>query len=118
MTLGRLLGDRMVDRVGPGRVFAAGALLGGAGFTVGLLLGTTTAAVAGLALFGLGLATLLPITLSAAGTTRGLPVPVAVARVSTLGYLAQHSSLPTALLVPALAVALTAAAAPAVRLPS
>ena len=130
VTLGRLLGDRMLDRVGPCRVFAAGALLGGAGFTVGLLLGTTTAAVAGLALFGLGLATLLPITLSAAGTTRGLPVPVAVARVSTLGYLgsftgpaligylAQHSSLPTALLVPALAVALTAAAAPAVRLPS
>jgi MFS family permease len=127
VTLGRLLGDRVVDRVGPVRVFAAGAVLAGSGMTVGLLLGTTGAAVAGLALLGLGLATLLPLSLSSAGASSSLPVPVAVARVSTLGYLgsftgpaligylSHHSSLPTALLLPALAVALTAVAAPAVR---
>lgn len=83
----------------------------------------------GLALFGLGLATLLPISLSAAGTSSSLPVPVpvAVARVSTLGYLGSFTgpaligylsgqiTLPIALMVPAVTVAVTAVAAPAVR---
>jgi MFS family permease len=130
VTLGRLLGDRVVDRVGPERVFAAGAVLAGCGMATGLLLGTTGTAVVGLALLGLGLATLIPISLSAAGASSGLPVPVAVARVSAvgylgsftgpalIGYLSHHSSLPTALLLPALAVAVTAIAAPAVRSPS
>jgi MFS family permease len=130
VTVGRLVGDRIVDRVGMVRVFVAGALVAGTGFAVGLLLGTTAAAIAGLFLLGLGLATLLPIALSAAGAASGLPVPVAVARVSTLGYLgsftgpaligylSRHGDLPTALLLPAVAVVLTAAAARATRLPS
>ena len=106
-----------------------GALLAGAGFATGLLLGNTASAIAGLAFLGLGLATLLPISISAAGTIPGLPVPVAVARVSTLGYLgtftgpaligflSHHTDLPTALLLPAFAIAATAVAAPAVRRP-
>jgi fucose permease len=127
LTIGRLLGDPIINRVGPVRVFAGGALLAGTGFAAGLLLGSTASAVAGLVLLGLGLATLLPVSISAAGTIRGLPVPVAVARVSTLGYLgtftgpaligylSHHTDLPTALLLPAIAVAATAIAAPAVR---
>lgn len=130
VTIGRLLGDPIINRVGPVRVFAAGALLAGAGFAGGLLLGSTASAVAGLAVLGLGLATLLPISISAAGTIHGLPVPVAVARVSTLGYLgtftgpaligylSHYTDLPTALLLPAIAIAATAIAAPAVRRPS
>lgn len=127
VTIGRLLGDPIINRIGPVRVFAGGALLAGTGFAAGLVLGSTASAVAGLALLGLGLATLLPISISAAGTIRGLPVPVAVARVSTLGYLgtftgpaligylSHHTDLPTALLLPAIAVAATAIAASAVR---
>lgn len=129
VTLGRLFGDRIVDRFGPARVFAGGALLAGAGLTAGLLVGSAAAAVGGLALLGLGLATLLPISISAAGASGDLPVPVAVARVSTLGYLgsfaapaligylASQTSLPTALLLPAIAIAAMAIAAPAVRPP-
>ncbi len=129
VTIGRLLGDRVIDRFQPVRVFAAGALLAGGGFAAGLLFSSTLAAVAGLALLGFGLATLLPICISAAGRTSELPVPVAVARVSTLGYLgsftgpaligflAHHSNLPTALLLPALAVAIAATAAPATQQP-
>ena len=75
------------------------------------------------------LATLLPISISAAGASGDTPVPVAVARISTLGYLgsftapaligylASSASLPTALLLPAIAVAVTALAAPVVRSP-
>ena len=130
VTIGRLLGDPIINRTGPVRVFALGALLAGVGFAGGLLLGSTASAMVGLALLGLGLATLLPISISAAGTIRGLPVPVAVARVSTLGYLgtftgpaligylSHHTDLPTALLLPAIAVAATAVAAPAVRTPT
>jgi hypothetical protein len=56
-----------------------------------------------------------------------MPMPVAAARVSTLGYLGtftgpaligylgHHTDLPTALLLPAIAIAITAVAAPAVR---
>lgn len=92
VTLGRLLGDRVVDRFGPVRVFAAGALLAGAGLIAGLLLGSAAAAVGGLALLGVGLATLLPISTSAAGASGDLPVPVAVARISTLGYLGSFAA--------------------------
>jgi MFS family permease len=129
VTLGRLFGDRIVDRFGPGRVFAGGALVAGTGLTAGLLLGSAAAAVGGLALLGIGLATLLPISISAAGASSNLPVPVAVARIATLGYLgsftapaligylASQTSLPTALLLPAIAIAATAIAAPVVRPP-
>jgi hypothetical protein len=125
--LGRLIGDRLVDRSGPSRTFAAGALLAGSGFITGLLINTSGSALAGLALLGLGLATLLPITIGATTAASSLPAPVAVARISTLGYLgsftgpalirylAHHYGLPTALLVPAIAVAATAGTARAVR---
>lgn len=127
VTLGRLFGDRIVDRVGPVRVFAGGALLAGAGLAGGLMLGSPAAAIGGLALLGVGLATLLPICISAAGASKHVPVPVAVARISTFGYLgsfaapasigflASQISLPTALLLPAIAVATTAIPAPIVR---
>jgi MFS family permease len=130
VTVGRLLGDPIINRTGPVKVFAAGALLAGTGFAGGLLLGSTTSAIAGFAFLGLGLANLLPISISAAGAIQGLPVPAAVARVSTLGYLgtftgpaligflSHHTDLSTALLLPAIALTAAAIAAPAVRRPS
>lgn len=127
VTTGRLAGDRIIDRAGPVRVIRAGAPLAGAGFAAGLLTGTAPGALAGLALFGLGLATLLPIAISAAGADPDVPVPVAVARVSTFGYLGSFAGplvigalthvvdLAIALLLPAVAVATTAFAADAIR---
>ena len=112
VTIGRLLGDPIINRVGPVRVFAAGALLAGAGFAAACSWAAPRPRSPASPLLGLGLATLLPISISAAGTIRGLPVPVAVARVSTLGYLgtftgpaligylSHHTDLPTALLLP------------------
>ncbi|GAA1543842.1 hypothetical protein [Kribbella lupini] len=127
VTFGRLGGDRLIGRLGPVAVFRLGALVAGGGLAAGLLIGTAWSALAGLGLLGLGLANLLPISISAAGADRRLPVAVAVARVSALGYLgsftgpaaigvlAHLSSLPTALLLPAIGVAITAMAAPIVR---
>jgi MFS family permease len=124
---GRLIADRLINTGGPVRVFRAAALLAGGGLAGGLLADTATTALAGLALLGLGLAPLLPIAVAAAGTDDRLPVPVAVARVTTLGYLGSFTGplligalshplgLSTALLLPAVALATTAAAAHAVR---
>jgi MFS family permease len=123
ISVGRLLGDRAIDRWGSAGVFRTGAVLAGCGLAAGLLLGTVGSALAGLALFGLGLATLVPISLSAASNAADLPVPVAVARVSTLGYLGSFTApgligalthltdLATAMLMPAITVGVTALAA-------
>jgi hypothetical protein len=125
MTVGRLFGDRVAERLGPVTAFRAGALLAGAGFGTALLVGTPTAGLAGLGLFGAGLSLTFPLAISAAGRLDGTAA-VAVARVSTLGYLGAFAGpgligalagpfgLPAALAVPAVLVAGTALAAPAV----
>jgi hypothetical protein len=125
MTVGRLFGDRVTERLGPVTAFRAGALLAGAGFGTALLVGTPTAGLAGLGLFGAGLSLTFPLAISAAGRLDGAAA-VAVARVSTLGYLgafvgpgvigalAGPFGLPAALAVPAVLVAGTTLAAPAV----
>jgi fucose permease len=129
VTVGRLAGDRLIDRFGRALVFRAGALLGGLGLAAGLLASTAVGALVGLALLGLGLSALLPIAISAAGDSGTGPgsVPAAVARVSALGYLgsftgplligalAHQAGLATALLLPAFAVAATTLAASVVR---
>jgi MFS family permease len=123
VTVGRLAGDRLVDRFGPVSVFRAGALTAGGGLTVGLVVHTPGSALAGLALFGAGLAPLLPVIITAASAEDEVPVPVAVARVSMIGYLgsfvgpgvigltASSVGLSLAMLLPAALVALTALAA-------
>jgi MFS family permease len=123
LTVGRLLGNRLVARFGPVRVFRVGALTAGVGFGSGLLPGSPAAALAGLALLGLGLANLVPVVISAAGRAGAMPVATAVARVSMLGYLGSFTGpalvglltteipLVVALLVPAAGVTLTAAGA-------
>jgi hypothetical protein len=122
MAAGRLAGDRVAARLGPVAAFRAGALLAGAGFGGALLAGTPAAGLAGLGLFGAGLSLTFPLAISAAGRLDGAAA-VAVARVSTLGYLgafvgpgligalAGRFGLPAALGVPAVLVAGTALAA-------
>jgi Major Facilitator Superfamily len=124
---GRLIGDRLIDRFGSVAMFRAGAIVAGGGMTTGLVLGSPQSALAGLACLGLGLANLLPIAITAAGSDGRLPVAVAVARVSALGYLgsftgplvisavSRPTDLRTALVVPAIAVATTSFAAAQTR---
>jgi Major Facilitator Superfamily len=125
MTVGRLFGDRVAGRLGPVTAFRAGALLAGVGFGAALLVGAPAAGLAGLGLFGAGLSLTFPLAISAAGRLDGAAA-VAVARVSTLGYLGAFAGpgligalagpfgLPAALAVPAALVAGAALAAPAV----
>lgn len=72
MTLGRLLGDRVVDRAGPVRVARAGALLAALGLGVALLVAHPAAAIVGWAVTGLGMATIFPLGFAAAGAVPGV----------------------------------------------
>jgi MFS family permease len=72
MTAGRLGGDRLVTRMGVGGVVRAGGVIAAAGMALALLLPEPLVALAGFALFGLGLSCLAPTLFRAAGQ---LPLP-------------------------------------------
>ncbi|OYP14849.1 MFS transporter [Streptomyces sp. FBKL.4005] len=113
MALGRLSGDRLTTAFGAPTVVRAGALIAATGLAVGVLADSLPAALAGWTVFGLGLSGTVPCLITAAGTGG----PKAVATVSVTGYLgllagpaligalASTTTLPTALLLPALLAA-------------
>jgi MFS family permease len=115
MTVGRLTGDRAVDRFGQRRVVRVGGALTAAGMGLALALPTIATTVLGFALAGLGVATLIPAVYHAAdelpGLRRGLGLAVVnwLLRIGFLvspplvGVLADASSLRVALLTVVLA---------------
>ncbi|MEV0030446.1 MFS transporter [Nocardia sp. NPDC050793] len=113
MAAGRLVGDRLIARFGAPRVVRTGAILASAGLIAGLSMADVPFALAGWAVFGLGLSVTIPALFSAAGAGG----PRAVAAVAVTGYLgllagpaligalATATTLPTALILPALLAA-------------
>jgi MFS family permease len=87
MTLGRLVGDRLVERFGPVAVVRAGGLVAAAGFGFALLVATPAAGLVGFASLGAGMSSIVPIVFRAAGHVPGVPSGVAVSAVTTIGYL-------------------------------
>ncbi|MDD7965761.1 MFS transporter [Actinomycetospora lemnae] len=91
MTLGRLAGDRVVDRFGPVAVARTGAALAAVSMAGALLVAHPVAAVAGFALTGLGVATIFPLGFAAAGRVPGVRPGDGIAVVgwlARLGFLA------------------------------
>jgi MFS family permease len=72
MFVGRLTGDRLVDRFGVRAVAAAGGALAAAGMGAALAFPTTPGTIAGFAAAGLGVATVAPAAFQAADTVPGL----------------------------------------------
>ncbi|MFJ3670694.1 MFS transporter [Streptomyces sp. NPDC090106] len=117
MTIGRLSGTTLLERLGRTRTVVAGGVVAAAGMLVGALAPSLWAALIGFGIAGLGLANLFPVAIERAGALAG---PNGVAIASTLGYgglllgppaigfMAGWSSLPVALTS---AAALAAAAA-------
>jgi MFS family permease len=115
MTIGRLTGDRAVDRFGQRRVVRAGGALTAGGMGLALALPSIPTTVLGFALAGLGVATLVPAVYHAAdelpGLRRGLGLAVVnwLLRIGFLvsplliGVLADAFSLRVALLTVVLA---------------
>lgn len=86
MTLGRLSGDRIVARLGPGRVIVIGALCAAGGLALSTWVPQWQGALAGYALVGLGCSNIVPVLYSAIGRQRRMPESLAVPAVTTLGY--------------------------------
>ncbi|MCT7355164.1 MFS transporter, partial [Streptomyces sp. 15-116A] len=117
MAIGRLTGDRLTAAIGAPAVVRTGAALAAVGLATGVLVDSVPAALAGWAVFGLGLSGTVPSLITAAGRHG----PRAVATVSVTGYLgllagpavigalASATTLSMALLLPALLAAALAA---------
>lgn len=90
MTVGRLGGDRIVDRFGDVAVLRSGGLLIAVGVGAGLLVGEPAAVIAGFAVAGFGAASLFPVVFHAAGNLPGVSTGHGVAVVawmSRVGFL-------------------------------
>jgi MFS family permease len=87
MASGRLAGDGLMLRFGPRTLVRAGATLGAAGLAAALLTRTPVTAVAGWAVLGAGLSTIVPITFRAAGRASPAAPSAGVAAVSSIGWL-------------------------------
>lgn len=108
MVLARFTGDRMVAAIGESRILIFGGGVTILGIAVVLVSTSTSLALAGFAIVGLGAANIAPILFSKAGRQNVMPVGLAVASVTTVGYAghllgpvligfaAQITSLPTA----------------------
>jgi predicted MFS family arabinose efflux permease len=127
MAGGRLMGDRLVEWIGSARLVRGAALTGAVGLALGLLVPVTPVVIISFAILGLGMATVVPLTFSAAGSTPGHDPGTAVAAVATVGYggwmlappvigfVAQGTSLTFALAIVAVITALIAVPAGALR---
>jgi fucose permease len=87
MTLGRLAGDRVVDRIGAVAVARTGAALAAVAMGTALLVAHPVAAVVGYALTGLGVSTLFPLGFAAAGRVPGVRPGDGIAVVGWLARL-------------------------------
>jgi MFS family permease len=111
MTLGRLFGDRLVDRFGPQAVVRFGGALAAVGFGLGLAVAQPVAAIIGFACLGAGMSGVVPIIFRASGHVPGMAAGVGLAAASSMGYLgflvgpptigglAELTGLPTALIL-------------------
>jgi MFS family permease len=110
MTLGRLIGDRVVAKLGRRPVVAIGGLLAAGGIALATLVSIRVVAFLGYALVGVGCSNIVPVLFTAVGRQKAMPQAVAVPAITTLGYagiltgpagigfIAQHSSLSVAFL--------------------
>ncbi len=86
MTVSRLVGDRMTELLGAGRLVTLGAMLGAAGLGMALALHMAVPTIVGFTMLGLGLGAIVPISLRAGGSQPGIPSGFGIAAVSTMGY--------------------------------
>ena len=83
MTVGRLSGTALLERLGQGRALIGGGATAAAGMLLGSLAPSVWLALAGFVVTGLGLANIFPVAIGRAGDLAG---PSGVAAASTFGY--------------------------------
>ncbi|MEA2385247.1 MAG: hypothetical protein QOH72_5218 [Solirubrobacteraceae bacterium] len=116
MAIGRFGGDAVIARYGRPATLWRAALIAGAGMTLAVLAPGPAVAIAGYAILGLGVATIVPIAFTLGGTAEGVPPAWAISRVTMLGYAGLFSSPPAIGLVAQVTGLAAALAIPAVLL--
>jgi predicted MFS family arabinose efflux permease len=86
MTIGRLTGDRIVQRFGGSNVVVFGGLCATAGFALATLVPFWQFTLLGYALIGAGCANTVPVLYTGVGRQTVMPEHVAVPAITTLGY--------------------------------
>lgn len=86
MTIGRLNGDRIVQRWGGRRILLLGGLASALGFLLVVLAPSAWLALPGFVLIGCGASNIVPVLFTAAGSQRDMPASLAVSAISTIGY--------------------------------
>jgi MFS family permease len=87
MAAGRFWGDILIARIGPVKLTRIGGTLAASGLLLALASGDALVALVGFACVGAGFSTVVPMVFTAAGNTPGVSPGVALASVTTLGYL-------------------------------
>eukprot|EP01065_Artemidia_motanka_P027211 TRINITY_DN32431_c0_g1_i1.p1 TRINITY_DN32431_c0_g1~~TRINITY_DN32431_c0_g1_i1.p1 ORF type:complete len:399 (+),score=63.23 TRINITY_DN32431_c0_g1_i1:76-1272(+) len=91
MTLTRFVGDHVTNRCGRRQILLLGGISSGLGYIIASLSPDSAAgrvlATTGFLLVGLGLAIIVPVAFSAAGSVSGVAPGVAIASVATSGYM-------------------------------
>src|SRR5690606_16061367 len=129
MTIARLTGDKIVQRLGGKRIVLWGGGCAALGFAIVVSLPSTFAAYLGFTLIGLGASNIVPVLFTAAGNQNSMPMGLAISAVVSMGYagllagpaligfVAELSSLSIALLLVALGLLALAACANKVTRP-
>ncbi|HMH21290.1 MAG TPA: MFS transporter [Puia sp.] len=87
MATGRFLGDWMATRWGIKKILQGSGVLTASGLLIAILFPWLFPAIAGFLLVGAGVSSVVPLVYSAAGRSKTLSPGVALAAVSTIGYL-------------------------------
>jgi MFS family permease len=94
VAVGRVAGDRVIEGLGRARAVRAAGLLTAAGFALAIAAPGPAAALAAWAVTGAGVAVVAPAVIGAAPLVGELRAPVAIAAVTTVGYLGSFSGPP------------------------
>ncbi len=87
ISIGRLLGDRLVEWLGIRKVMTGSGMIAAIGFIIVMEAPSAWIAFAGFVVVGLGAANLIPLLFTIASRQKKMPVPQAISSVTTLGYL-------------------------------
>ncbi|HEY4110831.1 MFS transporter [Puia sp.] len=86
MTIGRLFGDRLIDRLGKYPILIGSCCFSIAGLTLALSWVSAPTALLGFFLAGAGLSNVVPLIYSLAGNIPGIDPTAGIAVASTIGY--------------------------------
>jgi predicted MFS family arabinose efflux permease len=86
MAMGRLYGDRILERFETSRIVQVGAMTAAVGLGLGVLIAHPVSGIAGFFVQGIGFAVLVPVLYRSAARTPGLAPGTSIAAVASAGY--------------------------------